>query len=179
MTAIQNVFKRTDPQVQEDALSLDLEGFKRKYQSQAKETVLAATWKDANKKKKQEEQTDTANDLPAPKPIKETVTTMSDGSVLTNQTFANGVQVASVDSEPSADLKADKKKGKKGAVETAAPEKKAQPAKADGTKTRAERLRELIAEGKDKPASKQILIDEGFDVATIHSEWNRLTKKKD
>lgn len=192
MTAIQNVFKRNDPQVQEDALTLDLDGFKRKYGSQAKETVLAATWKEAHKKQQQANKTDEANDLPTT-PVKKVTTELSDKSVLTNTTLASGVQVASIDNDPNggqitnleADVKAgSKKKEKKDKKEApatvktdAAPKEKA--VVTGDRPSRAERLRGLIAAGKTKAESKEILVGEGYDVATIHSEWNRLTKKKD
>lgn len=195
MTAtLQNVFKRNDPQVQEDAKTLDIDAFKRKYASSAKEAVLNATWKDARKKTQQVEKTDEANDLPKqPAVIKETKTELSDKSVLTNQTLENGTHVASIDNEPNnggtitnLEEGAKAKKGGGGGVGKKEKKEKAAPAEKPATaavvntgdrKTRAVRLRELIADGKDKAASKEILVAEGYDVATIHSEWNRLTKK--
>lgn len=179
------IFKRNDQQVQDDAKSLDLEAFKRKYSSQAKEQVLNATWKDARKKMQQGDKTDEATNLP--EVTKEVKTQLSDKSVVTNTTLANGTQIASVDSEANGgtitsleETPADDKKAKKkpsGKKDKKDEKPAAEVAVVSGDKpTRAARLRVLITEGKDKAAAKAILVSEGYDVTTIHSEWNRLTK---
>jgi hypothetical protein len=151
------IFNRKDPQVIKDAQTLSEELFLEKYVPVTTEAVLKTVYK-SHSKDRSIDKLITATSAAAadfPEAIDEDKTNISSPSIPIQQKKAT----------PEPKVKKEKSTVK---VE-------------DGGKTRATRIRELIAEGKDKAATKEILTAEEYDVSgtVFHSEWARLNKVKE
>lgn len=196
------IFNRNNAEVQTDAVSLSLEDFQVKYKDQTTAIILKTVWNSANKNKATTAQvaskTTKSNDLPGktepitnvavsdealPKEIvKEDSFEASDGSTVSIAQSEDGKKViVSVDStgveeNETSTVSGEEKSTKKGKKEKTSTAQKTAVTSPEGKPTRATRLRELIAEKKDKKAATEILKAEGYDCTTIHSEWNRLNK---
>lgn len=169
------IFNRRDAVVQTDARDLSLIDFQSKYADATTDVVLRTVWNDAQKKKGGDAamavKTDAAVDLPTPaklETVSEHVSKDDKVKVTVKKDKNKGTTVVETE-DTSVETKVNKK-GKEVEV------KAAPAATPDGKPARATRLRELIAEGKDKTASVAALKAEGYDVKTIHSEWHRLAK---
>lgn len=155
-----NIFNRKDEQVKLNAEQLTVEDFLKVYEGQTSETVLKSVWKSYNKeahaKKQIESNTTEAVALPEP----EVDETTEDEPAVTEQPAPKKAAVKEKPTAAKRIPKATKSKDEEVAVPT-----------------RATRIRELIAKGKDKVQVKEILIKEEYEVgASFHSEWNRLNK---
>lgn len=179
------LFNRKDAQVKKYAEELTQEEFLKHYEGQTTATVLKSVWKDYNKQgavaKQIVQQTNEAVDLPEPQvdvtdeqeevppPVKKVAKKANSSkdsddraNPLTNA--ARGRDASGINEDEVKSARKSKKVDK-------------QSSNAE-TKTRATRMRELIAEKKDKSAAKEILVAEGYEVgASFHSEWNRVSKK--
>lgn len=160
------LFNRKDAQVQEDAKSLSYKQFEAIYKDQTTEAVLKKVWETAQAEvkktkvvKKIENKADEAVDMP--QTTSEFKSDDGDKVVSKKKGKTTIVEIESAE-EPVLEKKSKKDKGTQ--VDESKP-------------TRATRLRELIAKGKEKSAAREILIKEGYDCgASFHSEWNRLNK---
>lgn len=153
------IFNRKDPQVIKDAQTLSEELFLQKYQPVTTEAVLKTVYK-SHSKERSIDKLITATSAAAadfPEAIDEDKTTVPSPSVPIQQKTVPIIKPPKVKKEKST-VKVE-----------------------EGGKTRATRIRELIAEGKDKAATKEILIAEEYDVSgtVFHSEWARLNKVKE